>query len=64
LHGHRSPIRKLLAIGQLLPGERETTRWPGAKEVDAAKATANLKNWSYAAVNAIASEVANIQFRL
>jgi hypothetical protein len=36
----------------------------GAKEVDAAKAMANFKNWSYAAVNAIASEVANIQFRL
>jgi HK97 family phage portal protein len=36
----------------------------GAKEVDAAKAMANFRNWSYAAVNAIASEVANIQLRL
>ena len=36
----------------------------GAKSVDAAKAMANFTGWSYAAVNAIASEVANIQFRL
>jgi phage portal protein BeeE len=36
----------------------------GAKEVDAAKAMANFKNWAFAAVNAIASEVANIQLRL
>ena len=36
----------------------------GAKEVDAAKAMANFRNCSFAAVNAIASEVSNIQFRL
>jgi hypothetical protein len=36
----------------------------GAKAVDAAKAMANFNGWTYAAVNAIASEVANIQFRL
>jgi HK97 family phage portal protein len=36
----------------------------GAKQVDAAKAMGNFTNWSYAAVNAIASEVSNIQFRL
>jgi HK97 family phage portal protein len=36
----------------------------GAKQVDAAKAMANFNGWTYAAVNAIASEVANIQFRL
>jgi Phage portal protein len=36
----------------------------GAKPVDAAKAMANFTGWTYAAVNAIASEVANIQFRL
>jgi HK97 family phage portal protein len=36
----------------------------GAKHVDAAKAMGNFTGWTYAAVNAIASEVANIQFRL
>ena len=36
----------------------------GAKSVDAAKAMGNFTGWTYAAVNAIASEVANIQFRL
>src|SRR5690348_479209 len=36
----------------------------GAKSVDAAKAMANFTGWSYAAVNAIASEVAGIQLRL
>src|ERR1700678_2387472 len=36
----------------------------GAKNVDAAKAMANFNGWTYAAVNAIASEVANIQLRL
>jgi HK97 family phage portal protein len=36
----------------------------GAKAVDAAKAMSNFNGWTYAAVNAIASEVANIQLRL
>lgn len=36
----------------------------GAKSVDAAKAMANFTGWTYASVNAIASEVANIQLRL
>ncbi|HEX3861285.1 MAG TPA: phage portal protein [Stellaceae bacterium] len=36
----------------------------GAKSVDAAKAMANFTGWTYAAVNAISSEVANIEFRL
>jgi hypothetical protein len=36
----------------------------GAKHVDAAKAMAAFNGWTYAAVNAIASEVANIQLRL
>lgn len=36
----------------------------GAKHVDAAKAMGNFSGWVYAAVNAIASEVANIQWRL
>src|SRR5690349_21813474 len=36
----------------------------GAKHVDAAKAMGNFTGWTYAAVNAIASEVANIQLRL
>src|ERR1044072_9276287 len=36
----------------------------GAKHVDAAKAMGNFTGWTYAAVNAIASEVSNIQFRL
>jgi HK97 family phage portal protein len=36
----------------------------GSKAVDAAKAMANFTGWTYAAVNAIASEVANIQLRL
>jgi hypothetical protein len=36
----------------------------GAKHVDAAKAMGSFTGWTYAAVNAIASEVANIQFRL
>lgn len=36
----------------------------GAKQIDAAKAMANFTGWTYAAVNAIASEVANIQLRL
>jgi hypothetical protein len=35
----------------------------GAKQVDAAKAMGNFTGWTFAAVNAIASEVANIQFR-
>jgi hypothetical protein len=38
---------------------------PGsAKSVDASKAMANFTGWTFAAVNAIASEVANIQLRL
>lgn len=36
----------------------------GAKHVSPDKAMANFTGWSYAAVNAIASEVANIQLRL
>jgi hypothetical protein len=36
----------------------------GAKIVDAAKAMANFTGWTFAAVNAIASEVQNIQLRL
>jgi len=36
----------------------------GAKAVDAAKAMANFNGWTYAAVNAIASETSNIQLRL
>lgn len=36
----------------------------GAKNVDAAKAMGNFTGWTYAAVNAIASEVANIELRL
>src|SRR3982074_2195729 len=36
----------------------------GAKTVNAAKAMGNFNGWTFAAVNAIASEVANIQLRL
>jgi HK97 family phage portal protein len=36
----------------------------GAKHVDAGKAMGNFTGWAFAAVNAIASEVANIQLRL
>jgi HK97 family phage portal protein len=36
----------------------------GAKSVDAAKAMGSFTGWAFAAVNAIASEVANIQWRL
>lgn len=36
----------------------------GSKGVDAAKAMGNFTGWTYAAVNAIASEVAGIQLRL
>ena len=36
----------------------------GAKAVDAAKAMGNFTGWVYAAVNAIASEISNIQWRL
>jgi Phage portal protein len=36
----------------------------GAKSVSPAKAMANFNGWTFAAVNAIASEVANIQLRL
>jgi HK97 family phage portal protein len=36
----------------------------GAKQVDAAKAMGNFTGWTFAAVNAIASEVSNIQIRL
>src|SRR5579883_1501501 len=36
----------------------------GAKNIDAAKAMGNFTGWTYAAVNAISSEVANIQIRL
>src|SRR5438552_7301455 len=36
----------------------------GAKHVDAAKAMGNFTGWTFAAVNAIASEVANIELRL
>jgi phage portal protein BeeE len=35
----------------------------GVKHVDAAKAMGNFTGWTFAAVNAIAREVANIQFR-
>src|SRR5205085_199167 len=36
----------------------------GAKNVDAAKAMGNFTGWTFAAVSAIASEVANIPLRL
>jgi HK97 family phage portal protein len=36
----------------------------GAKTVDAAKAMGNFTGWTFAAVNAIAGEVSNIQLRL
>src|SRR5208283_3682275 len=36
----------------------------GAKSVSASKAMGQFNGWTFAAVNAIASEVANIQFRL
>jgi hypothetical protein len=36
----------------------------GAKTISAAKAMGNFTGWTYAAVNAIASEVSNIQLRL
>lgn len=36
----------------------------GAKRVDAAKAMGSFTGWTYAAVNAIAREASNIQFRL
>ena len=36
----------------------------GAKSVSAAKAMASFNSWTFAAVNAIASEVSNIQLRL
>src|SRR6266403_1604077 len=36
----------------------------GAKQVDPAKAMGNFTRWTYAAVNAIASEVAKIRMRL
>jgi HK97 family phage portal protein len=36
----------------------------GAKTVDAAKAMGNFTGWTFAAVNAIAREASNIQFRL
>src|SRR5690348_13577117 len=36
----------------------------GAKSVDAAKAMGNFTGWTYAAVNAIAREVSNIEFLL
>jgi phage portal protein BeeE len=36
----------------------------GAKTVNAAKAMGNFTGWNYTAVNAIASEVVNIDFRL
>jgi hypothetical protein len=36
----------------------------GAKHVDAAKAMGNVTGWTFATVNAIASEIANIQLRL
>jgi hypothetical protein len=36
----------------------------GAKHVDAAKAMGSFTGWTYAAVNAIAREVSNIQWRL
>jgi len=36
----------------------------GAKSVDANKAMANFTGWTYAAVNAIAREISNIQWRL
>jgi HK97 family phage portal protein len=36
----------------------------GSKNVDAAKAMTAFTGWAYAAVNAIASEIANIQWRL
>ena len=36
----------------------------GAKHVDPSKAMDNFTGWTFAAVNAIASEIANIQWRL
>jgi Phage portal protein len=36
----------------------------GAKQIDAANATGQFTGWTFAAVNAIAREVSNIQFRL
>jgi len=36
----------------------------GAKSIDASKAMGNFTGWTFAAVNAIASEVSNIDFRL
>ena len=36
----------------------------GAKHVDAAKALGNFTGWQFAATNAIASEISNIQWRL
>jgi hypothetical protein len=36
----------------------------GAKSVDASTAMGNFTGWTFAAVNAIASEVSNIQLRL
>ena len=36
----------------------------GANNVDASKAMGSFTGWTFAAVNAIASEVANIQLRL
>ncbi len=36
----------------------------GSKSVDAAKAMGSFTGWTFAAVNAIASEVSNIQLRL
>jgi hypothetical protein len=38
--------------------------WKPGLHLDAGKAMGNFTGWTYAAVNAIASEVANIQIRL
>src|SRR5207302_3765445 len=50
--------------GTLSDDPLATYKLSGAKSVDAAKAMGNFTGWTFAAVNAIASEVANIQLRL
>jgi hypothetical protein len=44
--------------------ERQIYKPTGAKASGTAKAMSNFAGWTYAAVPAIASEVANIQLRL
>jgi HK97 family phage portal protein len=61
----KAEIPNVEAKGASLSGDPLAIYRPtGAKTIDAARAMANFTGWTFAAVNAIASEVSGIQLRL